>query len=62
MTGVWTYVTRLEKGTVQLAWNSIKKTHSWNVINYQGLIIPFEVSEAEYNIQILLEKFQFVTL
>ena len=39
-----------------------KKTHSWNVINYQGLIIPFEVSEAEYNIQIRLEKFQFVTL
>ena len=62
MTRLWTYVTRLQKRAVQLLWKSIKKSHSWNVINYQGLIIPFEVSEAEYNIQILLEMFQFVTL
>ena len=62
MTGVWTYVTRLEKRTVQLVWNSIKKTHSWDVMNHHGLMIQFDVSEEEYFIQILLENFQFVTL
>ena len=62
MTVVWTYVTRLQRRAIQLLWKPIEKTHSWNVMNYQGLINQFEVSEAEYIIQTLLENFQFVTL
>ena len=31
-------------------------------MNHHGLIIQFEVSEAENIIQTLLENFQFVTL